>query len=188
VTDHQRLYRRLLLLYPQEFRDDYGDEMRRLFAEQLWDARTAGRRLAITTLWARTLLDIATTAPREHLSRPTLVRQPVDGAVATVRPSRQPRPLRYVVLGLTPLWVFLAGAATAANAPLFKRPPEMAGLPLGVVAAGLAFTLMTFGMVALRLTSSARSAAVAILLFTAPATALLVAAPPVLEALSNLRT
>ena len=188
MTDHQRLYRRFLRLYPREFREHYGDEMRRLFAEQLWDARTSGGRLAIAALWARILLDVARTAPREHVAGRALVRQPVNAGVATIVESRQARPLRYVVLGLAPLWVFLVEVATGSNKTLFLKPPEMVGPPLGATVVAVAFGLMAVGIVALRRTSSTRSSVAAILLFSAPATGLLVVAPPLLELSGKLVT
>lgn len=187
MTDHQRHYRRLLRLYPADFRDHYGAEMHRLFAEQLWDARSAGGRRAIAALWARTILDVAVTAPREHLARPSRVRQPVDGSPETVVERRTPRGLRPFIVGLAPWWVFAAATLTVSNEALFMKPPEMIGLPLGVVAVGLAFTLMTFGLVALWLTSSTRAAALAIVTFTFPATALIAVAPTIIEAIADLR-
>lgn len=188
MTDHQRLYRRFLRLYPRVFREHYGDEMRRLFAEQLWDARSSGGRLAIAALWARTVLDVALTAPREHLARPALVRESAGASAATIVEPHPPRPLRYGILGLAPLWVFLGEVATASNKALFTKPPEMVGLPLGVSVVAFAFGLMAVCIVALRLTSSVRSGVIAILLFSAPAAGLLVAAPPLIEQMQNLRT
>jgi hypothetical protein len=188
MTDHQRLYRRFLRLYPREFREHYGDEMRRFFAEQLWDARSSGGRLAIAALWARTILDVAVTAPREHLARPALVREHVNGSAATIVEPQPPRPLRYVILGLAPLWVFLVEVATASNKALFVKPPEMLGLPLGVSVVAFALGLMAVGIVALRRTSSVRSGVAAILLLSAPATGLLLVATPLIEQMQNLRT
>jgi hypothetical protein len=189
MTDHQRLYRRLLRLYPAAFRDEYGEEMPRLFAEQLWDARTSGGRKAIAGLWARTLLDLASTAPRQHLERATRMPQPADGsAVALVERRRQHRSRR-VFVGSIPLWIFLAGRLSSGSKDrLLEKPPEMLGLPLGIVLIGLGLLLMTAGVVALRLTSSSRSAALAVLFFIAPATVLVVAAPWIIDRLSRLIT
>jgi putative ABC transport system permease protein len=55
-----RIYRTLLLAYPAEFRDEYADEMQRLFAERLATEPLIG-------LWMAVLADVAITAPREHL-------------------------------------------------------------------------------------------------------------------------
>ena len=193
MTDHQRLYRRLLRFYPADFRREYGDEMRRLFAEQLWDARqSGGGRKALVSLWTRTLLDLATTAPRQHLERLDRVPQPVNGPPALglfYRRRHRARPLRQVLLGYIPLGVFISHRLAAGPRDgLFTKPPEMIGLPLGVVLVALDLGLMMIGVVVLWSTSSARSAALGFLLFTAPAAVLFVATPVFIEALQNLKT
>jgi predicted permease len=55
-----RIYRTLLLAYPAEFRDEYADEMERLFAERLAAEPPIGLCMAALT-------DVAIAAPREHL-------------------------------------------------------------------------------------------------------------------------
>ncbi len=55
----QRVYERLLSLYPSEFRDEYGKEMATDFRERL-------RTESPLSLWLQILADIATTAPKEH--------------------------------------------------------------------------------------------------------------------------
>ena len=60
----ERVYSALMQLYPAAFRERYRDEMVRLFADQLRDAR-AGRapgRVAMT--WLRTLAETAPATPR----------------------------------------------------------------------------------------------------------------------------
>jgi putative ABC transport system permease protein len=57
----ERLYRRLLSLYPGEFRAEFGDEMRLLFEDRSRDER-------LDRLMFEVLVDTARTAPREHLS------------------------------------------------------------------------------------------------------------------------
>jgi hypothetical protein len=190
MTDHQRLYRRLLRLYPAEFRHEYENEMRRLFAEQLWDARrSGGGRKAIAALWSRTLLDLAATAPRQHLERTSRVRQPVEGPPVGLFDRRPPRPLRQVSLGLMPLLALLAtGIASGASDGLLEKPPEALGLPLGVVLVGLGLGLMVIGLVALRSTSSARSAGLSLILFTAPATAILGLTTGLIATMQHLKT
>src|SRR4051794_32896313 len=56
-------FRLLLLLYPTSFRRQYGDEMWRVLAQRLADARGAGAR---ARLWLATLGDALATAPRLH--------------------------------------------------------------------------------------------------------------------------
>jgi putative ABC transport system permease protein len=53
------LYRALLLLYPAEFRHEYGGEMAQFFQDRL--ATEPQLRL-----WLDSIADIGTTAPREH--------------------------------------------------------------------------------------------------------------------------
>jgi predicted permease len=60
------LYGALLRFYPAAFRDEYGDEMRLLFAEQMDEARRSGSRVAAAALWVRAAFDTFTVAPREH--------------------------------------------------------------------------------------------------------------------------
>lgn len=186
MTDHQRLYARLLRLYPAEFRDHYGAEMRRLFAEQLWDARKARGRTAIAALWARTILDVAVTAPREHVAPPSRVRQPVGGPPETIAVPRRTRPWWRTLMGLTPLVAF-AFIVSRWGWPRFDKPPEMLGLPLGVVVLGVALAIMLAGVLALRRTSSSLAAVLIILLFTFPATILVVIGPAIIFILQNLK-
>ena len=62
----QSFYRALLLLYPAAFRDEYGDEMRRMFAQQLGRTRQTGRWLGQAALWAEAAFDAMTIGPKEH--------------------------------------------------------------------------------------------------------------------------
>lgn len=55
----QRVYERLLRLYPSEFRDEYGKEMATDFRKRI-------RTESPLYLWLQILADIATTAPKEH--------------------------------------------------------------------------------------------------------------------------
>jgi len=59
------IYSFLLLVYPREFRREYGPQMVLLLRDCRGDAHTASAR---ARLWLRTLLDLARTAPREHLN------------------------------------------------------------------------------------------------------------------------
>jgi predicted permease len=55
-----RLYRRLLRLYPREFREEYGDEMSRLYRDRARDEN-------VLTLWLALLADVIRTAPKEQV-------------------------------------------------------------------------------------------------------------------------
>ncbi len=68
-TDRQiNTYRQLAKLYPTSFRDEYGDDLVAVFAEQLDDEGT-GR------VWFSTIHDLIVTVPTQHLevhmNRPT---------------------------------------------------------------------------------------------------------------------
>jgi hypothetical protein len=56
-----------LLAYPISFRGEYGPEMVQLFRDGLREVRTAPDAFGNWRLWFRTLLDLARTAPVEHL-------------------------------------------------------------------------------------------------------------------------
>ena len=71
----ERWYRRLLRLYPQDFRDEFGGEMTRLY-------RDRGREEPWWTLWGSLLLDLIRTAPSEHL---TILRQDLRYAWRALR-------------------------------------------------------------------------------------------------------
>jgi putative ABC transport system permease protein len=57
----ERWYRRVLRLYPRDFRDDFGTEMTRLY-------RDRRREEPWWSLWSSLVLDLLRTAPSEHLS------------------------------------------------------------------------------------------------------------------------
>jgi putative ABC transport system permease protein len=64
------VYRWLLFAYPADFRGEYGREMALVFGELHRDAsrrRGAMRTAALVALWARTIADLAWSAPREHM-------------------------------------------------------------------------------------------------------------------------
>jgi hypothetical protein len=67
VTLSERLYRLLLRLYPAAHRVEYGDVMVIHFRDLMREARTGGM-WRVARLWLRLLLDVAQTAPTEHLA------------------------------------------------------------------------------------------------------------------------
>jgi len=68
-ASHERPYRALLRLYPAVFRARFGDELVQLAGDVLRDASAgrAGRGLVRT--WLGLVLDVAVTAPAEHLEQ-----------------------------------------------------------------------------------------------------------------------
>jgi len=69
-ASHERVYRALLRLYPEPFRKRFGDELVQLSGDLLRDARD-GRAGSggVGATWLRLLLDVAITAPAEHLDQ-----------------------------------------------------------------------------------------------------------------------
>lgn len=64
----ERLYRALLLAYPKGFRETYGPHMAQVFGDLCREERRRGRTAALAKLWARTLVDLATTAVAQRKS------------------------------------------------------------------------------------------------------------------------
>src|SRR5438093_712531 len=62
-----RVFRRLLRLFPADFRGDFGDDMAATFNDHRRDVLAQGDSMAAFRLWWDTIRGIATTAPREHL-------------------------------------------------------------------------------------------------------------------------
>src|SRR5262245_42455718 len=79
-----RFFRRLLRLFPVEFRSDFGDDMTRTFGEQRDEMAARGGSMALLRLWKDTALGILTTAPREHWD---LLRQDVLYGLRNLRRS-----------------------------------------------------------------------------------------------------
>ena len=80
-----RFFRRLLRLFPAEFRSDFGDDMTRTFEDQRDDVAARGGSMAQLRLWNDTVVGILTTAPREHWD---LLRQ--DVLYGTAKPAAEP--------------------------------------------------------------------------------------------------
>lgn len=181
MNRHSRAYRVLLRLYPDVFRRDYGDEMARLFDEQLRDARAMHGRKAIADLWARVLVDVLATAPRQHLSQERHVPEPITAGSSTSHvfvggPTRRgPR----LVIGLLPVWVLivLSFAAPGFLDPMYANPPAFAGLPAGVVIIAAALVLTIVGVEILRRSESDITTVLVWLLFTVPALAVILLGP-----------
>lgn len=110
----ERIYRRLLRLFPVDFRVEYRDEMEELFRLQHGDASgtggagasSPGRGLRLLRLWVRAAADLLRSAPREH--REALVQD----VRFTLRSARRAPGLTAVVVGTFAL-------AIGANAAIF---------------------------------------------------------------------
>ncbi len=78
----RKLFQKLLRVLPIEFREEFGSEMEEVFQEQL---RDAGRRKGLggsLGMWLKTIVDLFTVAPREHLS---VLRRDASYAVRMMR-------------------------------------------------------------------------------------------------------
>ena len=64
----EKIYGRLLALYPAEHRRKYGPLMAQLFRDQCRDAYRQQRSLGLLKLWCRVLPDIAATSVVEHIA------------------------------------------------------------------------------------------------------------------------
>jgi len=60
----ESLYRTLLLLYPQEFRARYGEDMAEFYRDRV--RLRAGSRSAVARLWLRLIPDVLGGAVAEH--------------------------------------------------------------------------------------------------------------------------
>ena len=61
-------YRRLLSLFPADFRGDFGPQMEADFEDEQHDARRRGR-AATASLWTRTVAGVLRVGPREHAAQ-----------------------------------------------------------------------------------------------------------------------
>jgi len=64
----ERIYRKMLLLYPRTHRRDYGGLMAQLFRDQCRDAYREGRSAGLIKLWLRVLPDIGKTSLQEQIA------------------------------------------------------------------------------------------------------------------------
>ena len=82
MSKADRFYKRLLRLFPADFRGDFGDDMAATFNDQRRDVLAQGDRMSALRLWWDTIRGILTTAPREHLD---LLRGDVRYALRNLR-------------------------------------------------------------------------------------------------------
>jgi len=64
ISRSQSAYALLLAAYPREFRREYGREMALVFADR---CREGADLAALARIWGEALVDLARTAPRQHL-------------------------------------------------------------------------------------------------------------------------
>ena len=187
MSRHVRLYRRLVRLYPARFHQQFGDEMVVLFADQLRDARASGRRLAVVGLWTRSLLDLVVTAPTQYLRAERAVQQTVEVGIAIDGPSAPPSRVATIVAA-TPLLTFalLSIVAPGFMDPVYSKPPEVIGVPGGVILILVACALAVLGMAVVRRSRSGIVGLLGIAFLSLPAWILIVLAPAAVLIVQNL--
>jgi putative ABC transport system permease protein len=103
---HLRWFRRLLRLFPAEFRSDFGDDMQADFADEYREARRTGP-AAAAAVWCRTLPGLLRAAVREH-------------ADAFVNDARFALRLMARTPGFTVAALLMIALGTGANAAMFS--------------------------------------------------------------------
>jgi hypothetical protein len=68
VALSESIYRKLLRLYPERHRREFGEPMAQLFRDQCRDAWEAGRHAELLKLWTRTLPDFGKTCVGEQIT------------------------------------------------------------------------------------------------------------------------
>ena len=64
-----KLFQLILLVYPHEFRREYGPDMTQVFRDCYRAEKRTGGPGSVWRLWLHTLLDLMRTAPKEHLEK-----------------------------------------------------------------------------------------------------------------------
>jgi hypothetical protein len=187
VSRHVRVYRRLVRLFPTRFREEYGDEMVRLFADQLRDARASGTSRAVVGLWARSAMDLLMTAPGQHLREERPVPQTVQPGFVDAGLGGRPPSRVATALAAAPLliWAVLSLTAPGFTEPLYANPPAIVGLPAGLCLIAMVAVLTLGGLVLVRRARSRAGVVVALACFTVPAGFLLVLAPSLVLSMLN---
>src|SRR6476659_6275430 len=71
MSRSDRMFRRLLGLFPAEFRADFGDDMAETFRDHREAMVNRGDGRSAFALWWHTIVGIVRTAPREHVAQLT---------------------------------------------------------------------------------------------------------------------
>lgn len=119
-SSSERAYALLVRAYPRSYQHQYRSLMEQLFADQRREAHKQGR-LSVFALWLRTLLDLITSIPREHID---ILRQRWNNPLNY---TNNPIPWSVVIFALLPglfLTLVQAGQLTLSG-PLFDKPGSL---------------------------------------------------------------
>jgi hypothetical protein len=125
-----RIYRRMLAVYPEDLRREYGDEMAFVFAEQLREAHLAGA----LRVWSRALAEFLRFALPGWISS-SAVRVPLFAIAFTIVTLSAAAAMRFAP---RPIWALCAAILPTSNLPIIAlvcmwrlRDRELAPLRLG---------------------------------------------------------
>jgi len=93
VVLSEKIYRKLLLLYPPAHRRDYGGLMAQLFRDQCRDAYREGRSAGLIKLWLRVLPDIGKTSIQEQIA--AIKRKPIMKNITAIN-----NPTTWLIIGI----------------------------------------------------------------------------------------
>ena len=68
ISLSEKIYKMMLELYPSRYRDEFGQEMIRLFQDMYHDARNTDNDMEMISLWVRIIPDYLISLTKEHLS------------------------------------------------------------------------------------------------------------------------
>lgn len=63
----ERVYRALLIVYPREFRREYGAQMRQVFGDLCREEMRRKQKIGLVRLWMRTILDLGKSAIAQRM-------------------------------------------------------------------------------------------------------------------------
>jgi len=136
VLNSQKLYERLLALYPKAHRQEYGPPMVQLFRDQSRNAWREARSWGVACLWLQVLPDLLRTSFLEHLSELKGEKSMAEKISELARPSSAPVKAFFGVAGLVFLTVFMLSTIitfllpeTFASTARIKLEPDAAVAP-----------------------------------------------------------